>query len=148
MNCTSTIKIAEFRNFCIETNLLMAEEEKIKWMAPANTIHKFIGHAWEAILRNGCQGLGQLAEGAIEGAHQNVKFSQQHLSSKQDVTQMFHDIFTFMYFVSAPSVRRFEPVKRKVPRKTKLAEFSTDDDLFNSFLLAEDDEEYVQQLYF
>ena len=95
MNCTSTIKIAEFRSFCIETNLLMVEEEKIKWMAPANTIHVFIGHAWQAILLNGCQGLGQLAEGAIEGAHQGVKFSQRHLSSKQDVTQMFPDIFTY-----------------------------------------------------
>ena len=117
-------------------------------MAPANTIHKFIVHAWESILRNGCKGLGQLAEGAIEGAHQNVKFSQTHLSSKQDVTQMFRDIFAFMYFVSAPSVRRFEPVKRKVPRKRKMADFSVDDDLFNSFILAEDDEEYVQQLYY
>ena len=53
-----------------------------------------------------------------------------------------------MYFVSAPSVRRFEPVKRKVPRKTKLAEFSSDEELFQSFILADDDEEYVQQLQF
>ena len=31
----------------------------------------------------------------LQGAHQGVKFSQRHLSSKQDVTQMFPDIFTY-----------------------------------------------------
>ena len=147
MNCTSTIKVAEFRQYCIETNLMMVEETKIKWMAPANTIHRFIGHAWEAIMLNGCKGLGQLSEGAIEGAHQTVKYSQKNLSSKHEKTQMFIDIFTHAYFVQAPSVRRFEPEKRQIPRKAGVSDCSDDDKLFASFLVSED-EDYIQTMQF
>ena len=115
---------------------------------PSNTIHRFIAHAWQSILLNGCEGLGQKAEGALEGAHQNVKYSQCHLTSKQDVTQMFKDMFASLYFVQAPSVRQFEPIKRQYSRKAKLEEFSRDDELFNSFIVGLDDEDYVQQLEF
>ena len=148
INCTLTIKVAEFRQFCIDTNLLMVEEPNIKWMAPSNTIHRFIAHAWQSILLNGCEGLGQKAEGALEGAHQNVKFSQAHLTSKQDVTQMFRDMFASLYFVQAPSVCRFEPTKRQYSRKAKLEEFSRDNELFSSFIVGPNDEDYVQQLQF
>ena len=91
--------------------------------------------------------LGQKAEGALEGAHQNVKYSQAHLSSKQDVTQMFRDMYGSMYFVQAPSVRRFEPVKQQYSRKAALEVISGDDELFNRFIVGQD-EDYVQQLQF
>ena len=80
INCTSEVKVAKFRQFCIDTNMIMCTYPKIKWMAPNNTIHKWMGHAWENIYKNGCHGLGQLSEGALEHAHQTVKFSHKHLS--------------------------------------------------------------------
>ena len=57
INCRDYIKVPEFREFCIETNLIMVTE--FPCMDPNKTVHKFIGHAWEDILRNGSQGLGK-----------------------------------------------------------------------------------------
>ena len=57
INSRDYIKVPEFREFCIETNLIMVTE--LPCMDPNKTVHKFIGHAWEDILRNGSQGLGK-----------------------------------------------------------------------------------------
>ena len=146
INCTSEVKLANFRQLCIDTNMIMCTYEKIKWMAPNNTVHKWMGHAWENIYRNGCRGLGQLSEGALEHAHQTVKFSHQHLSNKSDCHGMLTDVYTRAYFTSAPSVRQYEPKKRKF-NITEAPTYSDDDEMVQSYLVAED-EDYVQDLDF
>ena len=70
INSRDFIKVPEFRDFCIETNLIMVTY--FDWMDPNKTIHKFIGHAWEDILRNGSKGLGQKSEGPLESIHKGA----------------------------------------------------------------------------
>ena len=147
LNSTETIKVKEFRQYEIDTNLIMVEEPKIKFMTPNRTIHKFIGHGWEAILKNNCRGLGDLAEGALEGGHQNVKFGQKNCARKFEVSAMFKDMYTSLYFVQAPSVRQFRPVRRSRIKKDLAACFEGDDAIVESFFVKEG-ENYVQDLQF
>ena len=147
LNSTETIKVKEFRQYEIDTNLIMVEEPKIKFMTPNRTIHKFIGHGWEAILKNNCRGLGDLAEGALEGGHQNVKFGQKNCSRKFETHAMFTDMYTSLYFVQAPSVRQFRPIKRSRVKKTLADCYEGDDAIVESFFVKEG-EDYVQDLQF
>ena len=147
LNSTETIKVKEFRQYEIDTNLIMVEEPKIKFMTPNRTIHKFIGHGWEAILKNNCRGLGELAEGALEGGHQNVKFGQKNCARKFEVSAMFKDMYTSLYFVQAPSVRQFRPVRRSRVKKNLADCYKGDDAIVESFFVKEG-ENYVQDLQF
>ena len=56
INSRYVIDVREFRKFEIETNLILVNN--FKYMGLNYTLHAFIGHGWETILKNGCQGLG------------------------------------------------------------------------------------------
>ena len=68
INSRNHIDVRLFREFEIETNLILVN--KFKWMGLNYTLHAFIGHGWETILKNGGQGLAQKSEKALEAAHQ------------------------------------------------------------------------------
>lgn len=93
INCREVIDVRAFREYEIQTNLLLIEN--FKWMG-----FNFIGHGWQAILRNGSKGLAQIANKALEGAHQ--------------VNNIIHLIF--VGFVTFCSVLSFSSTLIPIPK--------------------------------
>ena len=116
------------------------------WASVPETLHRFLGHSWQVMERNGSRGLGHLSEEGLEALHKLVRRYRLTNARKTSLSDAIQDIMTRLLIRSDPTVRAAARVitcsncsetghsVRSCPLTHSLP-YSRDDEAMKSFLL-------------
>ena len=106
-NSKDTVDTDQFRSFCLDTYRLILNSfnNSSKWICLPPTVHSLLAHAWELVLSNGGQGLGEYTESGLEHNNKFLRLYRSRLSRKISQEANLEDCLQRLWLKSDPGIR-------------------------------------------